>query len=233
MLLLSAYGAHFDVYDIKGNNPIHLAAKLNAGSCCRFLATRGCNPKIKNLEGDTPKQIAKDLKAKDASKNIRKAEKQYAKLSKQTNESGGVNWSIRLYDYMYEHKDRVKQIYLTHDPEQIGKVSKEAFIDVIAEEGFQNLVVSEEIKKLTMAHEKVKDEIDYELFLTGKKYINKLFLISSFEKKKKKKKKPKAKKKGKTKIIMPICVLDEGPRMVIFKLIFWFILIFFLFIELH
>ena len=213
LLLLSAYGAHFDVYDWRGNNPIHLAAKVNAGSCCRFLATRGCNPKVKNMEGDLAKTIAKDNKAKDASKNIRKAEKQYAKLSKQTNESGGVNWSIRLYDYMHEHKDRVKEIFKTHDDEQTGKCSKDNFVKTITDEGFHNLVVSEEIKKLILTHEKAKDEIDYELFLTGKKYINKLFLISSFEKKKKKKKKGKGKKAKKTKVIMPICILDDGPRM--------------------
>ncbi len=123
LLLLSAYGAHFDVYDFRANNPIHLAAKANAGACCRFLATRGCNPKVKNMDGDLPKTIAKDNKAKDASKNIRKAEKQYAKLSRQTNESGGVNWSIRLYDYMYEHKDRVRLKFVAQDADQIGKVS--------------------------------------------------------------------------------------------------------------
>ncbi len=176
------------------------------------MATRGCNPKVKNTEGDTPKSIAKENKAKDASKNIRKAEKQYAKLSKQTMESGGVNWSIRLYDYMYEHKDRIKDLFSLHDPEQTGKITKEAFIEVISQEGFQNLVETEEMKKLIMAHEKTKDQIDFELFLTGKKYINKQFLITSFEGKKKKKKKSKG-KKGKTKIVMPICVLDEGPRM--------------------
>lgn len=214
LLLLSAYGAHFDVYDFRGNNPIHLAARVNAGACCRFLATRGCNPKVKNMEGDLAKTIAKDSKAKDASKNIRKAEKQYAKLSRQTNESGGVNWSIRLYDYMHEHQERVARVFAERDPDQIGKVSKDAFVHVITAEGFQQLVQSEEIKKLIMTHEKAKDEIDYKLFLTGKKYINKLFLISSFEKKKKKKKKPKAKKAKKTKVVMPICVLDEGPRMV-------------------
>ena len=211
--MLSAYGAHFDVYDMKGNNPIHLAAESNAGNCCRFLATRGCNPKVKNFEGETPKSIAKEKKAKDASKNIRKAEKQYSKLSKQTTDMGGVNWSIRLYDYMYEHKDRVKNIFVSHDNEQTGRISKEAFIDVLSEEGFQNLIESEEMKKLILSHEKIKDEIDYDLFLLGKKYINKQFLISSFEVKKKKKKKGKA-KKGKTKIVMPICLLDEGPRMV-------------------
>lgn len=87
------------------------------------MATRGCNPKAKNLEGETPKSIAKDKKCKDASKLLRKAEKQYAKLSRQTQESGGVNWSIRLYDYMYEHKERVKELFAEHDPEQTGKIS--------------------------------------------------------------------------------------------------------------
>jgi ankyrin repeat protein len=122
-VLLSSYGAHFDVYDVKGNNPVHVAAAANAGQCCRFLATRGCNPKVKNLEGETAKSIAKEKKNKDAAKNLRKAEKQYAKLSKQTLESGGVNWSIRLYDYMYEHKERIRDAFAEHDNEQTGKIS--------------------------------------------------------------------------------------------------------------
>lgn len=212
LVLLSSYGAHFDVYDTKGNNPIHLAAEANAGSCCRFLATRGCNPKAKNVEGDTPKAIAKEKKAKDASKNIRKGEKQFSKLMKQTNESGGVNWSIRLYDYMYEHQERIKDLFSSFDPEQTGRITQEAFTEVISKEGFENLSETEEMQKLIMSHEKAKDQIDYELFLNGKKYINKQFLISSFGGKKKKKKKGKG-KKGKTKIVMPICTLDEGPRM--------------------
>lgn len=64
-----------------------------------------------------------------------------------------------------------------------------------------------------MSHEKIKDQIDYELFLVGKKYINKQFLIGSFEPKKKKKKGKKGKaKRGKTKVVIPICTLDEGGR---------------------
>lgn len=70
------------------------------------------------------------------------------------------------------------------------------------------------MNKLIMSHEKVKDQIDYELFLSGKKYINKQFLISSFESKKKKKSKKAKAKRGKTKIIIPICILDEGERAV-------------------
>lgn len=70
------------------------------------------------------------------------------------------------------------------------------------------------MNKLIMSHEKIKDQIDYELFLTGKKYINKQFLIASFEGKKKKKSKKGKSRKGKTKIVIPVCTLDEGPRTV-------------------
>ena len=92
---------------------------------------------------------------------------------------------------MYEHTERVNELFAMHDDDRIGKVGKQAFIDVVAEEGFQNLVDTEEMQKLVMSHEKAKDQIDFELFLTGKKYISKQFLIGSFEKKKKKKKKKK------------------------------------------
>lgn len=95
-------------------------------------------------------------------------------------------------------------------------IGKETFIEIISQEGFQNLIETEEMNKLILSHEKIKDQIDYELFLVGKKYISKLFLISSFEPKKKKKKGGKGKaKRGKTKIVIPICTLDEGPRTVI------------------
>lgn len=47
----------------------------------------------------------------------------------------------------------------------------------------------DDTKKLLMAHEKNKEgQIDPNEFLGGKKYINKLYLMSSFEGKKKKKK---------------------------------------------
>jgi hypothetical protein len=165
------------------------------------------------MEGDTPKSIAKEKGAKDAGKNIRKAEKQYAKLSKQSSESGGVNWSIRLYDYMSEHKERIQETFSKFDEAKTGRIPKENFIEVLSQEGFQNLIETEEMKKMIMQHEKDNNEIDYELFLAGKKYVGKQFLLSSFEPKKKKQKKGKA-KKGKTKVVMPICILDEGPRQV-------------------
>jgi len=41
----------------------------------------GCNPKVKNLEGLLPKKIADQCKAKDAKKNMRKADKGYNEMS--------------------------------------------------------------------------------------------------------------------------------------------------------
>ena len=55
----------------------------------------------------------------------------------------------------------------------------------------------DDTKKLLMAHEKAaKDsQIDFSEFLSGKKYVNKLYLMSSFDGKKKKKKGGKGGKK--------------------------------------
>jgi len=41
----------------------------------------GCNPKVKNLEGLIPKKIADQAKAKDAKKNMRKADKGYTDMT--------------------------------------------------------------------------------------------------------------------------------------------------------
>ncbi len=43
----------------------------------KYFFFSGCNPKVKNLEGLLPKKIADQAKAKDAKKNMRKAEKGY------------------------------------------------------------------------------------------------------------------------------------------------------------
>ncbi|CAH8476725.1 unnamed protein product [Schistosoma turkestanicum] len=66
-------------------------------------------------------------------------------------------------------------------------------------------------KKLLLLHEKNADGcIDWEEFLTGKKYLNKNYLLKAFEKKKGKKKKKKGGKNTKRrKIPMAICTLPS------------------------
>lgn len=65
--------------------------------------------------------------------------------------------------------------------------STDDFLDVL--QTMSAPLPEDDTKKLLQAHEKSKEgEIDYSEFLSGKKYINKLYLMSSFEGKKKKKK---------------------------------------------
>ena len=69
--------------------------------------------------------------------------------------------------------------------------------------------------QLAALHDKSREgKVEYNEFINAKKWINKNYLMSAFEGKKKKKKKGKkgGKKKGKFKLVMPICMQDEGPR---------------------
>ena len=95
----------------------------------------------------------------------------------------------------------------------VGTLSSEDFIDGLKNAGAP-VPEEEDHKKLLQAHEKERDCVDYNDFLTGKKYINKGYLMSAFEGKKKKKgnKGGKKGKKGKTKIPIPICTQPDGPR---------------------
>ncbi|KAH8862149.1 Ankyrin repeat and EF-hand domain-containing protein 1 [Schistosoma japonicum] len=89
------------------------------------------------------------------------------------------------------------------------RIPIEDFISVITSlNGPINDMIS---KKLLILHEKNSDGcIDWEEFLTGKKYVNKNYLLSAFEKKKGKKKKKKGGKGSKRrKIPMEICTLPS------------------------
>ncbi|CAF1023931.1 unnamed protein product [Didymodactylos carnosus] len=210
--VLSGFGAKFDVYDTLGNNPIHYAAGSNAGNAVRFLGQRGCNPKAKNLEGLIPKKIADQNKAKDAKKNMRKAEKFYndtnANLRPEMNEYR--DWKLLLYDYVYEHKERIEKLFDEIDEAKTGLITSDHFKKFLEDDGLLTLFKPDDIKDIIEKHEKERNEFDYKTFLTGKKYITKPYLMSSFEGKKKKKKK--AKKGKKQKSVLPIAIQDEGPR---------------------
>ncbi|CAH8524129.1 Ankyrin repeat and EF-hand domain-containing protein 1 [Schistosoma haematobium] len=89
------------------------------------------------------------------------------------------------------------------------RIPMEDFTSVISSlDGPINEIIS---KKLLTLHEKNADGcIDWEEFLTGKKYLNKNYLVSAFEKKKGKKKKRKGGKGSKRrKIPMNICTLPS------------------------
>ncbi|XP_074648459.1 ankyrin repeat and EF-hand domain-containing protein 1-like isoform X2 [Tubulanus polymorphus] len=208
IVCLSAFGANFDVTDDKGNTPVHLAANGHA-MCLKFLGQRGCNPKPKNDDGFTARVIAKDNGHKDVLKELRKVEKSFGKVGK-NNEP----WALKLYDWSVEREKALRELFAKFDPEGSNLIPKDEFEDALKNMNAP-LEGDEEFKKICNVHDKNKDgNIEYNDFLSGKKYINKLYLMSAFEGKKGKKKKggKGKKKKGKTKIPMPICMQDEGPR---------------------
>lgn len=169
----------------------------------------GCNPKTKNAEGNQPKAVAKENGHKDAMKESRKAEKIFGKTGK-NNEP----WAIALYDFCFEKEKQLLETFTKFDADGTGQVPKEDFVETLQNSGAP-LPEESDLKKILAAHDKGRDSagIDYNDFLSGKKYINKQYLMSAFEEKKKKKKKGGGKKKkGKTKIPMPICTQPEGPR---------------------
>ena len=153
-----------------------------------------------------PRTLAKDNGHKEAVKECKKVEKAFGKAGK-NNEP----WALHLYDFCCERQQQVLDIFLKFDADGTGTLSKDDFL-----EGLQNIGApipeDTDMKKIFQAHDKGGGIIDYNEFITGKKYINKLYLMSAFEGKKKKKGGKGKKKKGKTKIPMPICTQAEGPR---------------------
>ncbi|KAK3748047.1 hypothetical protein RRG08_029899 [Elysia crispata] len=207
--LMAGYNADFNVIASDGGNPIHYAAQKGHAMCIKFLSQRGCNPKPKNNAGNTPKVIAKDQGHKEAGKEIRKAEKTFGKTGKNNDP-----WILQLYDWTQARQSKLLQSLLSIDVEESGKVTHAEFLDVMA--AAQCPTEEDELKKVVSLCDKNREgKIDYNDFFTAKKWVNKNFVAAAFEGKKKKKKKKgkKGGKKGKFKLVMPICVQDEGPRM--------------------
>lgn len=94
-----------------------------------------------------------------------------------------------LYDYIYEHRERIGKIlesYDTSDP-KTGIITTEEFKQFIEKEPYVAFLTPEHIKDICFKHEKVRNEFDYRAFLTGSKYLKKMYLMSAFDRKKKKK----------------------------------------------
>lgn len=213
---LAAYGADLGKVASDGNTPLHYAAKGGFGPICKFLAQRGCPSTLKNKEGKTPRLLAKDNDHKEALKECRKAEKQSAKLAKGGSRTGEP-FAIRLYDWIQEHEQKVLNIFYQFDPEEDdrgrkGKITRDNFVMCL--QTINCPLEIEELNQVAQIHDPEKeDAVDYNLFITCKKFINKQFMVVLGKKKKKKGGGKKGKKKkGKTKIPLPICTAPDGPR---------------------
>uniref|UniRef100_UPI003AAB4BB1 ankyrin repeat and EF-hand domain containing 1a n=1 Tax=Centroberyx gerrardi TaxID=166262 RepID=UPI003AAB4BB1 len=217
--VLSAYSADMGVISSEDNTALHYAAVTGHANCCKFLAQRGCNPKLKNQEGLLPRQIAKDSGYKAAAKELRKAERlQGLKVSKPSGVSlSSAPWALTLHDWSHEHEAALRQAF----GNQSDRVSTETFISVL--ESLKAPVELDQLHAVVLAHDRRREGfVNITEFVRGVKYIKKPFLLSSYSPKKKKGSKggKSGKKKAKFTLPMPICTVppelvhrreDGGP----------------------
>ncbi|XP_047429762.1 ankyrin repeat and EF-hand domain-containing protein 1a [Mugil cephalus] len=210
--VLSAHSADMGVINLDNCTALHYAAATGNANCCKFLAQRGCNPKLKNQDGLLPRQIAKDSGHKAAAKELRKAEKQQGKDNKSgTDELTSELWALTLHDWSYEYETELLQAF----EDKPDEVTAEIFISVLEE--LNAPVDLEQLHTVISAHAKGQDGcVNINDFIKGVKYIKKPFLVSSYMPKKKKGEKggKGGKKKGKFVLPLPICTLppERMPR---------------------
>uniref|UniRef100_A0A8C3ALM8 Ankyrin repeat and EF-hand domain containing 1a n=1 Tax=Cyclopterus lumpus TaxID=8103 RepID=A0A8C3ALM8_CYCLU len=216
--VLSAYMADMGVINLEGCTALHYAAATGNANCCKFLAQRGCNPKLKNQEGLLPRLIAKEAGHKAAAKELRKAERQHGKANKSNNvDLTSDLWGLTLHDWSHEYEAELRQAFGNNSE----TVSPGMFISVL--EDLKAPVELDQLNTVISAHDKGGQGcVNINDFIKGAKYIKKPFLLSSYMPKKKKgeKKGKGAKKKGKFVLPLPICTLppelmprrpDGGP----------------------
>ncbi|XP_066498935.1 ankyrin repeat and EF-hand domain-containing protein 1 [Hoplias malabaricus] len=200
--VLSAYSADFSVLDSDVNTPLHFAAAGGFTECCRFLAQRGCNPKLKNVKGLVPRQIAKEKGHKAALKELKKAEKLHSNLN--GTENPNELWALTLHDWSCEHETTLRKAFEAEMKEPVENVSRDAFASVL--QAHHAPVDQERLQKIVMDHDKKREGVvNLSDFFKGLVYLQKAFVLSSYAPKTKKG--GKGKRKGKYVFPLPICTL--------------------------
>ena len=141
-------------------------------------------------------------------KECRRAERFYGKSTK-----NAEPWTLALYDFTCAKQEQLLAELQLLDKDRNGKIVKEDLVECLQAMSAP-LPDEGQMTKILNLHDKVERYINYVDFVAGKKYVNKQYLMSAYEKKKKggKGKGGKGGKARKTKIIMPICIQDEGER---------------------
>ncbi|XP_056125405.1 ankyrin repeat and EF-hand domain-containing protein 1a isoform X2 [Rhinichthys klamathensis goyatoka] len=218
--VLSAYATDFGVVTTEGDTPLHFAASGGYTDCCRFLAQRGCNPKLKNQEGLLPRQIAKEFGHKATVKELKKAERLHGKFSKGM---GGTNepWALTLHDWSHENENALRSAFESASDgiRGIEVVSRVTFVSVLQK--LHAPLDDNQMHTLLLALDKRREGfINMNDFLRGLTYLPKLYVMASYGPKKKKATKSGKTKKNKFNLPMPICTVppdllhrrdDGGP----------------------
>ncbi|MEQ2204185.1 hypothetical protein XENOCAPTIV_009275 [Xenoophorus captivus] len=211
--VLSAFAADMGVINMDNCTPLHYAAATGHANSCKFLAQRGCNPKLKNKEGLLPRQIAKESGHKAAAKELRKAERQHGKGKKSDSSTLMSDlWALTLHDWSNEYEAELREAF----GDKLGTVDTETFLTVLEE--LSAPVELSELHMVILAHDKKGEgNINVTDFIKGVRYIKKAFRLSvytSHKKKKEKGGKGGKKKKGEFVLPIPICTIvpELKPR---------------------
>uniref|UniRef100_A0A8C6V164 Ankyrin repeat and EF-hand domain containing 1a n=1 Tax=Neogobius melanostomus TaxID=47308 RepID=A0A8C6V164_9GOBI len=192
IIVLSAYRADMGVVSLQDCTALHFAAATGDANCC--------NPKLKNLEGVLPRQIAKDFGAKAAAKELRKAEKQFGKGLKSA--AAGLlsdPWALSLHDWSNIYETELRQALGT----QSDVFPTDKFISLLEE--VRAPVEIGQLQEVIAMHDKAKlGFVNLNDFIKGSKYIKKPYLLSTYL----------GKKKAKFVLPMPICTItpELKPR---------------------
>ncbi|MEQ2170767.1 hypothetical protein GOODEAATRI_003696 [Goodea atripinnis] len=207
--VLSAFAADMGVINMDNCTPLHYAAATGHANSCKFLAQRGCNPKLKNKEGLLPRQIAKESGHKAAAKELRKAERQHGKGKKSDSSTLMSDlWALTLHDWSNEYEAELREAF----GDKLGTVDTETFLTVLEE--LSAPVELSELHMVILAHDKGEGNINVTDFIKGVRYIKKAFRLSVYTPHKKKKEKGgKGGKKKKGEFVLPIPICTIVPEL--------------------
>lgn len=184
---------------------------LNQGKAIKFMVQRGGTTRTKNANNQLPIKIAKIFQNKDARKHIRLVEKKHYNRKVLSNTSNpNRDYKIHFYDWLQERYNRLLRRFHQVENQNTHLISSNDLREIIREEGFTQ-ITSDDLNDLIIRHEKNPNEIDYRLFLSGKLFIEKPFLIQAFNMKSKKSRK-RIRRKTKKQPLIPIAICHEGSR---------------------
>lgn len=177
---------------------------------------------MKNDHGYTARMISKEEEREEDEegegkkatiRECRRAEKSFAKQVNVSRRS-----MIRLYDFCCLRSEQLLPGFRALDFDESGQIGSEDLVSVLREFRAPLPAEGKDLEKLVSAHLCPPGrDVDYALFLSGRKIVSKSFRMSAFKKnknknKKRKKSRKKKGKKGKTKIPLPICTLQDAER---------------------
>lgn len=150
--------------------------------------------------------LAKSAGHKEALRECRRAEKLFGKSAKNTE-----RWAVALYDLVCVRHQILMEAFEKMATETDGKISKDDFL-LLLQSLLIQLPEETDLKQIVNLHLDADGFVDYKDFLTGRKFINRQYLMTAYDGKKKKGKRGAKGKAGKTKVPFPICTQTSGER---------------------